>query len=89
MYRNLDNRSEVAVPIYDVRLQEELKTYLNIQLHDNMKARVLNRTQNNKYVIRVNGHAIRAQESIYRWLTGKWNPDKLPATTERPQNTAV
>jgi polyphosphate kinase len=76
MYRNLDNRSEVAVPIFDKRLQQTLKTYLAIQLSDNTKARMLNKEQNNKYTIRTNGHSIRAQEDIYRWIAGKWNPDK-------------
>jgi polyphosphate kinase len=77
MYRNLDHRSEVAVPVYDKHLQRELKLYITIQLHDNTKARVLNRNQNNKYVIKTNGFIIRAQEDTYRWITGKWNPERL------------
>jgi polyphosphate kinase len=77
MYRNLDNRSEVAVPIYDKELQQELKTLITIQLRDNTKARVLNKTQNNKYVLQTNGHSVRAQEDTYRWITGKWNPVPL------------
>jgi polyphosphate kinase len=77
MYRNLDNRSEVAVPIYDKELQQELKTLITIQLRDNTKARVLNKTQNNKYVLQTNGHSVRAQEDTYRWIAGKWNPVPL------------
>ena len=37
--RNLDNRIEVAVPILDKGIQEELKTILKIKLSDNVKAR--------------------------------------------------
>jgi polyphosphate kinase len=77
MYRNLDHRSEVAVPIYDKDLQKQLKTFMLLQFRDNTKARILNPAQNNKYVVQTNGHSIRAQEDIYRWIAGKWNPEKL------------
>src|SRR5213078_592494 len=56
MYRNLDHRSEVAVPIHDKKLQKELRNYLLIQFHDNTKARIINRNQDNKYVVPDNGH---------------------------------
>lgn len=38
MARNLDARVEAAVPIEDPRLQEEIKTILDLQLADNVKA---------------------------------------------------
>ncbi len=38
MARNLDARVEAAVPIGDPRLQEEVKTILDLQLADNVKA---------------------------------------------------
>jgi polyphosphate kinase len=38
MSRNLDYRVEAIVPAEDVRLQEELKTILDVQLADNVKA---------------------------------------------------
>ena len=50
MFRNLDNRSEVSVPIYDSGLQAELWNYISLQLKDNMKARLLNTKQDNLYV---------------------------------------
>jgi polyphosphate kinase len=89
MYRNLDHRSEVAVPIYDKELQKELKTLMMIQLRDNTKARLLNPAQNNKYVIKTNGHTIRAQEDVYRWIAGKWNPEKLLPEVSSEKPTAV
>jgi polyphosphate kinase len=76
MYRNLDHRSEVAVPILDKALQKQLMNYLQIQFHDNTKARVINRLQDNKYVVPDNGRAVRAQDDIYRWIIGKFDPEK-------------
>jgi polyphosphate kinase len=49
MTRNIDNRVEVSVPIYDERLKRELKTILEIQLRDNVKARIVDENQNNRY----------------------------------------
>ncbi len=47
MNRNLDHRIEVAFPIYDKEIREELRHIMNIQLADNTKARVLNKRQDN------------------------------------------
>jgi len=41
MVRNLDQRTEVACPIYDVSIKSELKKHLEIAWNDNTKARVL------------------------------------------------
>jgi polyphosphate kinase len=72
MYRNLDYRSEVAVPIYDTDLQEELKRYVSIQLRDNCKARLLNIAgEENAYVKSGRKNIVRAQQEIYKWLTTK------------------
>ncbi len=49
MARNLDHRIEAACPVYDPEIQKELKTMLNIQLKDNVKARIINATQDNQY----------------------------------------
>lgn len=71
MYRNLDHRSEVAVPILDPRLQEELKHFINIQLQDNTKARIINKVQDNKYVTNESGKKVRAQVDVFTWLQTK------------------
>ncbi len=92
MYRNLDFRSEVAVPVFDETIQAELKNYIRIQLLDNCKARILNKAQDNQFVQRTNGTLVRAQSDIYRMISGKWNPVKFltshPAFTsaEQPVN---
>lgn len=67
MNRNLDFRSEVAVPIYDTRLQAQLLEYIKIQLRDNTKARVLSKEMDNAYVKR-SGKPFKAQDEIYKWI---------------------
>jgi len=71
MVRNLDRRIEVAAPIYDHDLQQELKEYMELQFRDNMKARVINEPQDNKYRKRAGNELCRAQVDIYRFLEGK------------------
>ena len=89
MYRNLDHRSEVAIPVYDKELQKHLMTYLQIQLHDNTKARIINGEQNNEYRKRSNGAVMRSQDDISRWLNGKWNPEKLLIPPAREKEAAA
>ena len=50
MVRNLDHRIEAACPIFDKKIQQELKDILDIQLNDNVKARILDNELSNKYV---------------------------------------
>lgn len=49
MSRNLDNRSEVAVPIYSPEIRKQIKDIINIQLSGNTKVRILDRRQDNAY----------------------------------------
>lgn len=65
MTRNLDHRSEVAVPIYDKTIQQQLKEIMETLWKDNTKARILGNKQNNKYRITDNEFSVRAQEDIY------------------------
>ncbi|MEO6288454.1 MAG: polyphosphate kinase 1 [Ginsengibacter sp.] len=50
MVRNLDHRVEAACPILDKEIQQELKDILQIQLSDNVKARILDNQLSNEYV---------------------------------------
>jgi polyphosphate kinase len=50
MLRNISHRIEVACPIFKKEIQQELKDILQIQLKDNIKARILNNELNNNYV---------------------------------------
>ena len=71
MYRNLDHRSEVTVPVYDKDLKAELKHYLSIQLNDNVKARLLNDPEEENKYVETKGKRTRSQEEIFKWLTLK------------------
>ncbi len=50
MNRNLDRRVEVACPIYDEGLRRELKALLELQLRDNVKARLITPELDNRYL---------------------------------------
>jgi polyphosphate kinase len=69
MIRNLDHRSEVAVPIYDKKIQKTLRTVFDIQFLDNTKARIISGMQENNYKT-TDGKIVRAQEDIYNYLKG-------------------
>ena len=49
MTRNLDNRVEVGCPIYDEEIKRELIDTFEISWRDNVKARIFDEEQNNKY----------------------------------------
>jgi polyphosphate kinase len=78
MVRNIDHRVEAACPIMDKEIIKELKEILDIQLHDNIKARILNNDQNNLYVNPRNKKKIRSQVEIYNYLFKKRGNTVLP-----------
>ena len=78
MLRNIDHRIEVACPVLDENIKMELKEILNIQLHDNIKARILDNEQNNQYVNPRNTKKIRSQVEIYNYLEKKRGKSILP-----------
>ncbi|MBI2434336.1 MAG: polyphosphate kinase 1 [Candidatus Hydrogenedentes bacterium] len=51
MERNLDWRVEVAFPVYDEALQQQVIDMMAMQVSDTYKARVLDETQSNQYII--------------------------------------
>lgn len=71
MVRNIDHRVEVACPILEKSIREELKDILEIQLSDNVKARVLNNKLSNTYAVNENGKKIRSQIETYNYLYQK------------------
>jgi polyphosphate kinase len=76
MVRNLDHRVEVTCPIKDVGIKKTLIDMFNIQLSDNVKARVLDNTLANRYVERNGDERVRSQEEIYNYLQ-KFNEVKI------------
>ena len=71
MVRNLDHRVEAAVPILDKHIQQELNNIMDIQLNDNVKARILNDDLDNDYVNPRNTKKVRSQIEIYNYLLKK------------------
>jgi polyphosphate kinase len=70
MTRNLDYRIEAAAKITDKELKKELKDILDIQLRDNVKARILDKKLSNEYV-RNDKKECRSQIETYKYLKAK------------------
>lgn len=70
MRRNLDYRIEAAVKITQKDLKKEIKDLLEIQLKDNVKARILDNKMKNKHV-ETNGKPFRSQIETYHYLHAK------------------
>jgi polyphosphate kinase len=68
MVRNLDYRVEAAVEITDKAIRKELLSILEIQLADNIKARVLNDSLDNQYAGGNTKQSIRSQVLIADFL---------------------
>ncbi|HLG35675.1 MAG TPA: polyphosphate kinase 1 [Bacteroidia bacterium] len=75
MTRNLDHRLEIAFPVYDEEIKHELREIINIQLKDNMKARIINEQQSNRYRKDSSVTKVRAQVDIYNYLREHEKPE--------------
>jgi polyphosphate kinase len=71
MVRNFDHRIEVACPVFEKSIQEELKEIIEIQLEDNVKARILDNELSNEYVTEPGEKQIRSQIEIFNTLLQK------------------
>ncbi|MGJ8684419.1 MAG: polyphosphate kinase 1 [Nonlabens sp.] len=71
MTRNLDRRIEVLTPIYDQDIFKELDDILNIQLADNVKARVHTEKEDNQIVSSTDSKTVRSQIDIHSYLLDK------------------
>lgn len=71
MTRNLDYRVEVTCPVYDKDLQQELRKMLDIQLKGNVKARIIDEFQTNKYKRTRSRVKVRSQVAFYNYLKEK------------------
>lgn len=68
MPRNIDNRIEVSAPVYDKDLQRELKYIMELQLADNVKARIIDEDNLNLYKKREGNNKIRSQVEFYEYF---------------------
>jgi polyphosphate kinase len=71
MTRNIDNRVEVSCPIYDEDIKKELNDLYNICWSDNVKARIISKTQDNSYR-RNDKPKVRAQFGTYKYYLNKF-----------------
>ncbi|MBE7638832.1 polyphosphate kinase 1 [Salegentibacter sp. BLCTC] len=72
MSRNLSRRIEVLSPILDKEIAQEFKEILDIQLKDNVKARIQDVDEKNEYVQKgENEKSVRSQYEIYNYLKEK------------------
>jgi polyphosphate kinase len=71
MVRNLSFRVETAFPVYDPAIKAEINDYLDIQLGDNVKARVLDAQMTNHYKRTSSDIPIRSQMETYYYLKRK------------------
>lgn len=72
MGRNLDRRIEVAFPVYDANLKQEVLDMLVLQLRDNFNARIIDKRQSNAFSRpRKTEKRIDCHVEIYRYLQQK------------------
>ena len=77
MTRNLDRRVEVACPIYDKDVQREIRDMIELQLKDNVKARIINAVQDNEYVSPNGAKRIRSQFEIYKYYQNQLQTSRV------------
>lgn len=69
MERNMDRRVETAFPILDEKLKAEVIQFLELEWKDNVKARIIDKTQTNPHRTRRKGaRKIRSQVAWYECL---------------------
>lgn len=71
MQRNLSFRIETAFPVYDKELKKEINTLINLQLEDNVKARIIDRNDRNEYRRSDSDIPVRAQLETYFYYKRK------------------
>ena len=67
MTRNLSRRVEIAFPILDETVKKTIRNVVDLQLNDNVKARIIDGNSTNKYVEK-EGTPIRAQIATYEYF---------------------
>lgn len=73
MVRNLRYRYETMIPIYDDQLKKTIREILELQLSDNVKARIISQNQTNEYksVSTKKKNEIRSQRESYNYFKDK------------------
>jgi polyphosphate kinase len=72
MTRNLSHRIEAGFPIYDEAMKKEIRQFIDLELRDTVKARIIAKGRNNKYKHGVSGsEKVQAQVDFYKYLRSK------------------
>lgn len=71
MSRNFEHRVEVGFPVLDDDIRQEIRDIIELQLQDNVKARDINRQNNNNYHKNRLKTKVRAQFQTYNYLKNK------------------
>jgi polyphosphate kinase len=71
MVRNIDHRVEATCPILEKEIKKELIDIIQIQLKDNVKARLLDNDLSNQYINPRNKTKVRSQVETYYYLHNK------------------
>ena len=72
MTRNIENRVEVACPVYDNELQKQILDTFNLSWEDNTKGRIVNQNPQNKMILPQAGDTPRrSQWAIYSYYQNK------------------
>ena len=67
MPRNLDHRIEVTCPIFDKAIKCEILKVFDIKWNDNVKARIIDDSQSNKFV-KKGEKENRSQIEVYKYI---------------------
>ena len=68
MERNLSHRIETIFPVYDPTLKKDIKAFLDLQINDNVKARIIDAANRNEYRRTGSDIPVRAQLETYFYL---------------------
>ena len=68
MRRNLNRRVEVIFPIYDEDIKRKINDIISLQLNDNVKARIIDEKDHNKYKLTKDDKKIRSQYAAYEYI---------------------
>lgn len=78
MQRNLSFRIETTFPVYDKDLKAEIRALIDLQVNDNVKARIIDPKDQNEYRRNSSDIPVRAQLETYFYFKRK--VDHTPAT---------
>jgi polyphosphate kinase len=93
MNRNLDRRIELIFPIMDKSLHKHIWGFLQMQIHDNAKARIIKpdgtseKIQPPKGAVRLRSQERMIEASLDLAKTGQWGSMKIEGVTEPKAET--